>query len=163
MCQPWLYFCYRFDVSVVNSLTLWIRYVSCHSVFMDDFLVYNDSWIHWHCWFHTLAVIQFSGIISWSTKTQFSLMIYGSAATWCFWQFHVLAMTLFCLSIWCVDHEFIDAVIPLISCHSVFRDDFLVYNDSVFADDLWISSDIVFLKIPCVSHDFMLRCRGRTN
>jgi hypothetical protein len=43
--------------------------------------------------------------------------------------------------------------IPCGSCHSVFIDDFKVYNDSVFADDLWISSDIAFLTIPCVSHD----------
>jgi hypothetical protein len=41
--QPLLYFCYRFDVSVVNSLTLSIPYVGCHSVFIDDFKVYSDS------------------------------------------------------------------------------------------------------------------------
>jgi len=66
MRQPWLYFCYRFDILIVNSLTLWI---------------------------------------------------------------------------------------PLVSSHSVFRDDFLVYSDSVFADDLRISSGIAFLTITCVSHD----------
>jgi hypothetical protein len=43
MCQPWLYFCYRFDVSVVNSLTLSITYVDYHSEFIDDFMVYSDS------------------------------------------------------------------------------------------------------------------------
>jgi hypothetical protein len=37
MRQPWLYFCYRFDVSVGNSLTLSLLYASCHSVFIDDF------------------------------------------------------------------------------------------------------------------------------
>ena len=41
--QPWLYFCYQFDASVVNSLMLSIPYVSCHSVFSDDFKVYSDS------------------------------------------------------------------------------------------------------------------------
>ena len=39
MRQPWLYFFYRFDVSVVNSLTLSIPCGSCHSVFIDDFKV----------------------------------------------------------------------------------------------------------------------------
>jgi hypothetical protein len=43
MHQPWLYFCYRFHASVLNSLTLSIPYVGCHSVFVDDFMVYNDS------------------------------------------------------------------------------------------------------------------------
>ena len=40
--QPWLYFCYRFDASVVNSLTLSIPHVSCHSIFIGDFKVYSD-------------------------------------------------------------------------------------------------------------------------
>jgi hypothetical protein len=43
MRQPWLYFCYRFDASVVNSLTLWIPHASCRSVFSNDFKVYDDS------------------------------------------------------------------------------------------------------------------------
>ena len=54
MRQPWLYFCYWFKASNVNSLPLSIPYVSCHSVSM---------------------------MISWSTATQFSLTIYGSAVT----------------------------------------------------------------------------------
>ena len=76
--QPWLYFCYQFDASVVNSLTLSIPYGSCHSVFIDDFKVCSDSvftddlwisydsiftiglmcqsWIHLHCRFHTSTV-----------------------------------------------------------------------------------------------------------
>ena len=86
--QPWLYFCYRFDMSVVNSLTLLIPYVTCHSVFIDDFKVYMDF---------------------------------------------------------------------------------------IFADDLWISNDIAFLTIPCVNHDssfaidlmrrssIHLRCRFHTS
>jgi len=43
MRRPWLYFFYRFDVSVVNSLTLSIRCGSCHSVFIDDFKVFRYS------------------------------------------------------------------------------------------------------------------------
>jgi len=46
--------------------------------------------------------------------------------------------------------------IPLVSSHSVFRDDFLVYSDSVFAEDLQISSDIAFLTILCISHNSIL-------
>jgi hypothetical protein len=41
MCQPWLYFCYQFYALVVNSLTLSITNISCHSVFIDDFKVYS--------------------------------------------------------------------------------------------------------------------------
>ena len=54
MRQPWLYFCYWFNESVMNSLTLSIPYVSCNSVFSDDFNVY---------------------------RTQFSLTIYGLVVT----------------------------------------------------------------------------------
>jgi hypothetical protein len=41
--RPWLYFFYRFDGSVVNSLTLSIPCCTCHSVFNDDFKVYGYS------------------------------------------------------------------------------------------------------------------------
>jgi len=41
--QPWLYFRYQFDVSILNSFTLLISYVGCHSILSDDFLVYRDS------------------------------------------------------------------------------------------------------------------------
>jgi hypothetical protein len=83
MHKLWLYFCNWFDASVVNSLTLSIPYVSCHSIFSDNFKVYI---------------------------TQFSLTIYGSIVIYRFTQFHASAMTLFLLSIWCVGREFIDAV-----------------------------------------------------
>ena len=43
MCQPWLYFCFGFYASVMNSMTLLIPYASCRSVFFDDFKVYSDS------------------------------------------------------------------------------------------------------------------------
>jgi hypothetical protein len=65
------------------------------------------SWIHWRCGFHTSAVTQFSVTITRSTRTLFSVMIYGSAVTQCLWQFHASAMTLFLLSVWCVGREFI--------------------------------------------------------
>jgi hypothetical protein len=60
MHEPWLYFCYRLDVLVMNSLTLLIPYVNCNSVFSDDFKVYSDS----------VFVDDF-----WSVVTQFSLAI----------------------------------------------------------------------------------------
>jgi len=125
----------------MNSFTQSIPYVSCPSVFSDDFKVYRTlfslmilwissdiafltnpcvshdsisgidlmrrSWIHWRCGFHTSAVTQFSVTITRSTRTLFSVMIYGSAVTQCLWQFHASAMTLFLLSVWCVGREFI--------------------------------------------------------
>jgi len=39
LCQPWLYFCYQINASVVNSLTLSIPYSNYHSVFIDDLKV----------------------------------------------------------------------------------------------------------------------------
>jgi hypothetical protein len=42
MREPWLYFCYRLDVLVMNSLMLSIPYIRCNSVFSDDFKVYSD-------------------------------------------------------------------------------------------------------------------------
>jgi hypothetical protein len=42
MRQTWIYFCYWFLASVVNSLTLSTPYVICHSYFSGDFMVYSD-------------------------------------------------------------------------------------------------------------------------
>jgi hypothetical protein len=70
MCQPWLYFCYRFDVSVVNSLTMSIPYVGCHSVFIDDFKVYSDSvfaddlWISRDMAFLTIPCVSHDAILA---------------------------------------------------------------------------------------------------
>jgi hypothetical protein len=60
MHQTWIYFCYRFYASLVNSLTLSSPYVSCHSYFSGDFKVYGDS----------VFADDF-----WSVRTQFSLTI----------------------------------------------------------------------------------------
>jgi len=43
MRHTWIYFCYRFYASLVNSLTLSTPYVSCHSYFIGDLKVYSDS------------------------------------------------------------------------------------------------------------------------
>jgi len=60
MPQRWIYFCYRFYASLVNSLTLSTPYVGCHSYFSGDFKVYSDS----------VFADDF-----WSVVTQFSLTI----------------------------------------------------------------------------------------
>jgi len=60
MHQIWIYFCYRFYASLVNSLTLSTPYISCQSYFSGDFKVYGDS----------VFPDDF-----WSVVTQFSLTI----------------------------------------------------------------------------------------
>jgi len=68
--QPWLYFCYRFDASIVNSLTLWIPYVSCHSVFIDnlklyrDFVFGDDLWISNDITFLTIPSVKYDSIFA---------------------------------------------------------------------------------------------------
>jgi hypothetical protein len=70
MPQPWLYFCYRLDASVVNKLTLLITYVGCHSVFIDDFKVYRDSvftddlWISCDIAFLTIPYVSHNSIFA---------------------------------------------------------------------------------------------------
>jgi hypothetical protein len=127
MRQPWLYFCYLLDLSVMNSFTLSIPYVSCHSVFCDDYKVYNESvftddlWISSDIIFLTIPLRQ----------------------PWLFFCYRFDASVVNSLTLW-ISH---------VNCHSVFGDDFLVYSDSGFANYLWISSDITFFTIPCISHD----------
>ena len=106
MCRPWLYFCFRFDASVVNSLTLSIPCGSCHSVFIDDFKVYCysvlacDLWISRNIAFFTIpcvghdsifvidwmrrSCIQWRCRFHWIAVTQYSLMISRSTVT-LFW------------------------------------------------------------------------------
>jgi len=62
----------------------------------------RQSWISVRCQFHQSAATQFSKMISHSTVTQFSVMISWWAFRECVSQFHVLAMDLFLLSIWCL-------------------------------------------------------------
>jgi hypothetical protein len=103
MCLPWLYFCNRFDASFVNSLTMSIPYIGCHSVFIVDFKVYSDSvfaddlWISCNIAFLTIPCVNHDSIFaidlmshSWihwrcrfctSAVTQYSLMISSSTVT----------------------------------------------------------------------------------
>jgi len=70
MQRPWLYFCYRFDAAVVNSLTLAMPDVGCHSIFIDDFKVYSDSvfaddlWISSDITFLTIPCVSLDSIFA---------------------------------------------------------------------------------------------------
>jgi hypothetical protein len=130
MRRPWLYFFYRFDVSIVNSLTLSILCGSCHSVFIDDFKVFRYSLL--------------AGDLCISRDRVFLTIP---------WVGHdsIFAIDLM--------RRFVNSVtlsIPLGSCHSVFIDDFKVYCYSLLAADLWISRDRVFFSFPCAGHDSIL-------
>jgi hypothetical protein len=127
MHRPWLYFCYRYDASIVNSLTLSIPYVSCQSVFIDDFKVYRDVVFTDDLWINS------------------DMVFFGNSMhhPWLY----------FCYRF---DASVVDSLmlsIPYVCCHSVFSDDFNVYRDSDCANDLCISSDLAFLTIPGVIHD----------
>ena len=92
--RPWLYFCYWFDASVVNSVMLSIPYVSCHSVFIDDFKVYSDSvfaddlWISRHISLLTIPCVSHESIcaidlmcwlwIYWRSRLHTSVVTYYS-------------------------------------------------------------------------------------
>jgi len=97
MRQLWLYFCYRFDASVVNSFTLWIPYVSCHSVLNDDFLSYSDSvfaddlWISNDIAFWTIRCV--------SHYSNFAINL--KRRSWIQWRsgFHTSVVTLFSVRI----------------------------------------------------------------
>jgi hypothetical protein len=136
MHQPWLYFFYRCDASIVISLTLSIPCGSCHSVFIDDFKVYNDSvfaddlWISSDIAFLTIPCVSHDSIFPIDLMRQ----------SWIHWRYRF------------------HAVIVCGRCHSVFIDDFKVYCYSVLAGDLWISRDIAFLTMPCVGHDNIFAC-----
>jgi len=124
MRQPWLYFCYRFDASVVSSRTLAIPYVRCHSFFSDDFNVYRDSVFANDL--RTNSDIAFLTIPSINLDSIFAINL--MRRQWIHWRCQF-------------------------SCNLSFHDDFKVYKDVVFADVLWISRDKVFFTIPCVDHD----------
>jgi hypothetical protein len=122
LCQPWLYFCYRFEVSFVKSLTLSIPYVNCHSVFIDNFKFYRDFVLADDLWINTDIV--FLTIPYVSHDSNFS------------YRFDTSIVNSLTLSI------------TYVGCHLVFIDHFKVYSHSFFGSDLRISLDIAFLTIP---------------
>jgi len=97
MRQPQLYFCYRFDASVVNSVTLSIPFGSCHSVFIDDFKVYYysllaaDLWISHDIAFLTIPLIGHDSIFA------IDLMRRSWIHARC--RFHTVAVTQYSLTI----------------------------------------------------------------
>jgi len=134
----------------------------------------HQTWIRIRCRFHSSAVTPFSKIISRSTMTQFSLMIFGSPVAECMWQFHAVAMNQFLLSIWCVGRA-LDSIRHLSLRFQLwfqglqglcFRWRFLVSTDVVFTDDSmhqrWLrflywchasNRNYFSLSIPSVSRD----------
>jgi hypothetical protein len=146
--QTWIYFCYRFLASLVNSLTLSTQYVSCHSYYSGDFRVLCDF----------VFADDF-----WSVVTQFSLTIPcvndDSRFSFDFARQQWIRMR-------CRFHP---------SAVSHFQRWFLVLQWLSFAVDFWISTGIVCLTIPCVKHEYIFsigfsprswmlwRCRPHTS
>jgi hypothetical protein len=97
MRRPWLYFCFPFDVSVVNSLTLSIPCCTCLSIFIDDFKVYGysvlaaDLWISRDIAFLTIPCVGHDSIFS------IDLM----RRSWIHWRcrFHAVPVTQYSLTI----------------------------------------------------------------
>jgi hypothetical protein len=97
MHQPWIYFCYGFYASIVNSMTLSIPYGSCHSVLNDDLTVYSDSvfannlWICIDIAFLTIPCVSHDSIFA------INLM----RGSWSHWRcrFHTPAVTQYSLTI----------------------------------------------------------------
>ena len=97
MHQPWLYFCYRFVASFVNSLTLLIAYVGCPLVFIDVFKVSEDDvfaddwWICRDITFLTIPCINHDSIFA------IDFMCH-SWIQWCC-RFHTSVVTKYLLTI----------------------------------------------------------------
>jgi hypothetical protein len=93
----WFYFCYRFDASVVNSWTLSITNVGCHSIFIDDYKVYSDSifaddlWIRSDIAFLTILCVIYDSIFA----------IHLMCRSWIHWRcrLHTSAVTQYSLTI----------------------------------------------------------------
>jgi len=142
-----------------DVVSLAIPCVYYESVFSIDFI--RQSWIRVRCRFHQSAATQFSNIISLSIVTQFSVSISGSAFTECVSHFHVLAMNLFLLSIWCVGRA-VDSTCQLLLRFQLwfqglqrlcFRWRFLVRREAVSLAIPSVNDDSLF------SIDFMRQSR----
>jgi hypothetical protein len=98
MRQLWLYFCSQFDASVMNSVTLSIRYGSGHSLFIDDFKVYSYSVFTGDLWIS--RDIAFLTIPSVSHDSIFSIDLMH--CSWIHWRcrFHTSAITQYSLMTW---------------------------------------------------------------
>jgi len=170
MRQSWVYFCYRFDVSVVNLLTQSITYVGCNLLFIDDYKVYRDS-------VFTDDLLYFCYRFHASVANSLTLSIpYVMCHSVFSDDFKAYNDPLFADDLWisrqisfltipCFSHESIFAVdlMPLSWIHwrcrlhksVVTQYSFMISRSTVtvFADDLLIICHIAFLTIPCVSHE----------
>jgi len=123
--QPWVYFCYRFDALIVNSLTLSIPYGNCHSVFIDDFKVYSVSvfvdnlWIRRKIAFLTIPFVSHESIFA------IDLM----RRSWIHWRCRLDTSTV---------------TQYLLTIHSVFADDLWISNDIAFLTIPCIDHDSIF-------------------
>ena len=124
MRRPWLYFFYRFDASVVNSLMLSIPCCSSHSVFIDEFKVYRYSFLAGDLWISRDRVFFSFPCVDHDSIFAIDLMRRSWILSRC--RFHAVAVTQYSLTI---------------------------SRSTVLAGDLWISRDLAFLTIPCISHD----------
>jgi hypothetical protein len=168
MHQPWLNFCYRFDASVVISLTLSIPCGSCHSVFIDDFKVYSDSVFADDLWkssdiaFFTIPCISHDSIFPIDLKRR----------SWIHWrcQFHAVVslrihwrfqgLLLLCFGLRFMDqpwHSVFDNAMRRPWLYFCYRFDTLIMNSwmlsipcgschSVFIDDFKVYCHSVFIK-----------------
>jgi hypothetical protein len=110
----------------VNSVTLSIPYVGCHSIFIDDFKFYRDFVFADDLWISNDIAFLKIPCVNHDSSFAIDLMRRSSIHLRC--RFHTSAVTQFSLTI-------------------------SMSTETVFPDDLGISCDIAFLTIPCVSHD----------
>jgi len=142
----WLCFRWRFMVRS-DTVSRAIPCVNDDSVFSIDFM--HQSWISVRCRFHQSLTTQFSKIISRCIVAQFSVSISGSAFAECVSHFHVLAMNLFLLSIWCVGRG-VDSTRQLsLRFHLWFQG----LQRLCFHSRFMVRSDTVSVAIPCVNDD----------
>jgi hypothetical protein len=97
MSRPWLYFCNRFDASVINSLTLSMLDVGCHPVFIDNFKVYSDSVFAADLWISSDIEVLTIPCVSHDSIFPMDLM----RRSWIHWccRFHAVAVTQYSLTI----------------------------------------------------------------
>jgi len=158
--------CFRWRFLVRRDAdSLAIPCVNDYSLFSIDFM--HQSWISVRCRFHQSATTQFSKIISRSIVTQFSVSISGSAFAECVSHFHVLAMNLFFLSIWCVGRA-VDSTRQLSLTFQLwfqglqrlcFRWRFLVRRDVVSLANPSVNDDSIF-SVDFIRQSWIsVRCR----
>jgi hypothetical protein len=140
--------CFRWRFMVrSDTVSLAIPCINDDSVFFIDFM--RQLWISVRCRFHQSAATQFSKMISRSTVTQFSVMIFGLALAECVWQFRVVAINLFLLLLWCAGIA-VDSTLQLSLRFELW---FQGLQRLCFRWRFLVKSDAVSLAIPCVNDD----------